>query len=128
MQEQIILKKPIILYNWDNWCYIFYSFYKGLSLNKVCIRKPERSRYNQRDLSFMHCFSVLWWVKVCKGCFETGSFFHLGNKKTGGWSCLPVDRLILTNVWKLTWVDSTLVVLDEWLSYKGGRFSWFDSI
>ena len=29
-------------------------------------------------------------------------------------------------VWELAWVDSVLVVLGKWLSYKGGDISRFD--
>ena len=29
-------------------------------------------------------------------------------------------------VWEFAWADSTLVVLDEWLSYRGGRLNRFD--
>ena len=29
-------------------------------------------------------------------------------------------------VWELAQADSALVILDEWLSYRGGRFSRFD--
>ena len=36
-------------------------------------------------------------------------------------------------VWKFAWVDTALVVLDEWLPYRGGRLNrfdcnWFDNI
>ena len=34
--------------------------------------------------------------------------------------------LCSNNVWKLAWTDSILVLLDEWLSYGGGRISRFD--
>ena len=32
----------------------------------------------------------------------------------------------VTIVWELTWADSALVILDEWLSYRGGHISRFD--
>ena len=32
----------------------------------------------------------------------------------------------VTNVWKLAWADSALVVLGEWSSYRGGRLNRFD--
>ena len=54
-------------------------------------------------------------------------FFHLGDKKSGRW--LRLDRLssyTVTIVWELAWADSALVVLGEWLSYRGGRISRFD--
>ena len=32
----------------------------------------------------------------------------------------------LTIVWKFAWVDLALVVLDKWLSYRGGHLNRFD--
>ena len=29
-------------------------------------------------------------------------------------------------VWDFAWANSALVVLDEWLSYRGGRLNRFD--
>ena len=31
-------------------------------------------------------------------------------------------------VWELAWLDSALVVLDEWLSYRGDHIGKFDCI
>ena len=45
------------------------------------------------------------------------------------WSLIALGRwssYAVKIVWKLAWADSTLVVLDEWLSYRGGRISRFD--
>ena len=32
----------------------------------------------------------------------------------------------VTIVWELAWMDPALVILDEWLSYRGGCLSRFD--
>ena len=45
--------------------------------------------------------------------------FHLGDKKIG-------SSYTVTIVWEFAWVDSALVVLDEWLSYRGGYLNRFD--
>ena len=37
------------------------------------------------------------------------------------WLCYTV-----TIVWEFAWADSTLAVLDKWLSYRGGRLNRFD--
>ena len=34
----------------------------------------------------------------------------------------------VTAIWELAWVDSPLVTLDEWSSYRGGCISRFDCI
>ena len=51
----------------------------------------------------------------------------MGEKKK--WLLVTSDRwssYTVTTVWELAWADSALVVLDEWLSYRGGRISRFD--
>ena len=41
--------------------------------------------------------------------------------------CLrQVVVLCITIVWELAWADSTLIVLDEWSSYRGACISRFD--
>ena len=55
-------------------------------------------------------------------------FFSFWGQKN--WSLVMLDRSLsdtLTIAWELAWVDSALVVLDEWSSYRGGRISRFDS-
>ena len=32
----------------------------------------------------------------------------------------------VTNVWEFAWMDSAVVVSDEWLFYRGGLISRFD--
>ena len=32
----------------------------------------------------------------------------------------------VTVVWELAWADSVFIVLDKWLSYRGGHISSFD--
>ena len=74
----------------------------------------------------MHCFPFLCWIKFCSGCFRQ-VFFHLGDKKK--WLLVVLGRLLsytVMFVWELAQADSALVILDEWLSYRGGRFSRFD--
>ena len=47
------------------------------------------------------------------------------------WPLVALDRwsfYTVTNGWELAWVDSALVVLDKWSSYRGGCISWFDCI
>ena len=34
----------------------------------------------------------------------------------------------VTIVWEFAWVDSALVVLGEWLSYRGGQLNRLDCI
>ena len=68
----------------------------------------------------MHCFPFLCQLKFCSGYFKQ-FFFHLGDKKSGRWSSVTI-------VQNLAWVDSALVVLDQWLSYRNGRVSKSDCI
>ena len=66
--------------------------------------------------------------KVLQWLFYTGFFSFGGQKK---WSLVALDRwssYTITTVWELAWADSALVVLDDWLSYGGGRISRFDYI
>ena len=45
------------------------------------------------------------------------------------WSLVALDRwssCTVTIAWKFAWVDSALVVLDEWSPYRAGRLSRFD--
>ena len=73
------------------------------------------------------CFQFLRWVKFC-WLFQTG-FFSFGRQKKwllvalGRWSSYTVMV-----VWEFARVDSALVVLDEWSSYRGGRLNRFDCI
>ena len=53
--------------------------------------------------------------------------FHLGDKKK--WLLVALDKrssYTVTLVWELGRADSALVVLDEWLPYRGGCLSRFD--
>ena len=71
-------------------------------------------------------FLFLRWIKFCSGCFRRGFFSFGGQKK---WSLVALDRwssYTVTIVWELAWADSALVVLDKWLSCRGGRLSKFD--
>ena len=54
-------------------------------------------------------------------------FFSFGDKKK--WSLVALDRWLsytVTVVWEIAWVDSALIALDEWSSYRGGRLNRFD--
>ena len=65
------------------------------------------------------------WVEFCSGCFRQ-VFVHLGDKTK--WSLVALDRwscYTVTIVRDFVWVDSTLVVLDEWSSYRGGHLNSF---
>ena len=56
-------------------------------------------------------------------------FFSFGGQKK--WSLVALGKwssYAVTVVWELAWADSALVVLDEWLSYIGGRISRFNCI
>ena len=49
-------------------------------------------------------------------------FFSFGKQKKQ--SLVMLDRgssYTVTNVWEFAWADSALVVLDEWLLYRGGQ-------
>ena len=72
------------------------------------------------------CFPFLCLVKFYSGCFRQ-VFFHLGDKKR--WSLVALHRWLyytVTIVWEFAWTDSTLVVVDKWLSYRGGSLNRFD--
>ena len=67
----------------------------------------------------------LRWIKFYSGCFRQ-VFFIWGTKK---WSLVTLDgwsSYTVMNAWEFAWVDSALVVLDEWLSYGGSYLSSFD--
>ena len=54
--------------------------------------------------------------------------WQLRDKKSGRWLRQTDGRraYTVTIVWELVWADLALVVLGEWLSYRGGRISRFD--
>ena len=100
------------------------------TLNKLPIIKQHYSNIIRR-LFFMHCslclFSISSLGKVLQSLFQTVFSFHLGDKKK--WLLVVSDRwqsYTVTVIWEFAWVDSALVVLDEWLSYGGGRWNRFD--
>ena len=39
---------------------------------------------------------------------------------------LVMSSYTVTIVWEFAWADPVLVVLHEWLSYRGGRLNRFD--
>ena len=68
----------------------------------------------------------LRWVKFCSDCFRQ-VFFSFGRQKA--WLLVTLDRWLSFAVpiaWEFAWVDSVVVVIDEWLSYRGGRLNRFD--
>ena len=74
---------------------------------------------------FIHCFPFLCWLKFRCDCSRQ-VFFHLGDKK---WLMVTLDRCssyTVTLVWELAWANSALVILEEWLSYRGGCLRRFD--
>ena len=53
--------------------------------------------------------------------------YYLRSKKK--WSLVALDRWLsykVMIVWELGWVDSALVILDKWSSYRGGPLNRFD--
>ena len=77
----------------------------------------------------MYCALCLFHIslldKVFSDCFRQASF-HLGDKK---WLLVALDSVVIYTVmiiWGFPWVDSALVVLDEWLSCRGGRLNRCD--
>ena len=66
------------------------------TLKKLCIIKLQQSKYNQRDACFLCIvalclFPIFSLGKVLQWLFQIG-FFHLGDKKSGCWSCQTGDR------------------------------------
>ena len=72
------------------------------------------------------CFPFLCWVKFCSGCLD--SFFSFGGQNK--WLLVALDRwssCTVTILWEFAWMDSALIVLDKWPSYRGGRlyrYNW----
>ena len=74
----------------------------------------------------MHNFPFLRWIKIGMVVLDRFSFIWETKKK---WSLFALDRwssYTVTIVWEFAWVGSLLVVLDEWLSYRGGCINRFD--
>ena len=53
-------------------------------------------------------------------------FFIWETKRVVAGHIGQVVVLTVTTVWEFAWADLTLVVLDKWSSYRGGRFNRFD--
>ena len=78
----------------------------------------------------LRLFPISLLGKVFCGCFGQ-VLFNLGDKKKVVTGCVRLVVVLYSTVmivWKFAWVDSALVVLDKWLSYRGGRLSRFDFI
>ena len=71
----------------------------------------------------MQCFLFLRWITFCSDC-RRQVFFYLVDKKSD--RVRQVVVLYSKDYMELVWVVSELVVLNEWSSYRGGRFSRFD--
>ena len=72
------------------------------------------------------CFAFLCCVEFFSACFGQ-VLFHLGDKKK--WLLVALDRwsaYTVANILELARVDSALVILGEWSSYRGGRLDRFD--
>ena len=87
-----------------------------------------------REMSILYkllpyvCFPFLSWVKFSSSCFVQVFFFIWGTKK---WLLVALDRSLSdagTIVWEFAWADSALVVLNKWLSHRGGCLNRFDCI
>ena len=73
------------------------------------------------------CFPFFRRVKFFSVCFRQFFFIWEANK----WSPVTLGRwssYTVTIVVKFAWANLGLVVLDEWLSYRGGRLNRFDFI
>ena len=87
----------------------------------------------QGDIYFL-CIVSMWLfpislldklIKFCSGRFR--QIFSFGRRKK--WLLIALDRWLsytVMIVWEFAWVDSALVVLDEWSSYRGGPLNRFD--
>ena len=74
------------------------------------------------------CFPFICQAKFCSGCFRQVFFSLVRPKKQ---SLIALDRwssYTVMIVWELAWVDSALVILDQWSFYRGGRLNRFDCI
>ena len=69
------------------------------------------------------CLPFLHWVRLCRGYFRQVFVKKWSLVSLGKWSSYKI-----TIVWEFAWVDSVLVILDEWSSYKGGCLNSFDCI
>ena len=70
-------------------------------------------------------FPFLRWIKFCSGCLDR--FFFIWETKK--WLLVALDRwstYTVESVGEFAIVDSVLVLLDEWLSYRGGCLNRFD--
>ena len=109
----------IILYDFIN-CPAFVDI-------KLCIIKQQQSKYNQRDVYFLCiapnlCFAFLRWIRFLVVVLDR-LFFIWETKK---WQPIMLDRwscYTVTIVQGFAWVDSVLVILDKWSSYRGACLS-----
>ena len=94
-----------------------------INIKQTLIIKQQQSKYSQRNVYFfVHCFQFLCWIKFCSGYFR-----HFEGQKEV--VAITLDRRLtytVVIVWELAWVDSTLVILDKWLSYRCGCLNKFD--
>ena len=101
------------------------------TLNKLCIIKQQQIKYNQGDSFYAlfpyDCFPFLCLIKFCRSCFRQ-VFFIWETKKVVAGCVRQVVSYTVMIVWEFAWVDSALVILDKWSSYKGGHLSRFDCI
>ena len=81
---------------------------------------------SNRHLFFIHSFPYLCWIKFCSGCLRQVFFFIWGPKRVVAGCVRQVVSYAVTIIWELARADSALVILGEWLSYKGGRITRFD--
>ena len=92
--------------------------------------KQQQSKYNERRLFFMpclpyDCFPFLWWVKFYSSCFRQVFFVICETKKVVTGHVRQVVILYSNGLQEFAGADSVFVVLDEWLSYKGGCLNRF---
>ena len=68
------------------------------------------------------CFAFLRWIKFF---VVLDRLFSFGKQQKQ--SLVKSDRsYTVTTVWKFAWAGSALVILDEWLSYRGGSLNRLD--
>ena len=73
------------------------------------------------------CFPFLPWVKFSSDCFRQ-IFFSFGRQEKCPLVALDRWSYTVPIVWEFAWADSALIILDEWLSHRGGHCNRFDCI
>ena len=67
------------------------------------------------------CFPFLCWVRFGSGCFIQFFFFIWWTKQVVAGRVRQVMSCTVTILREFALMDSALIVLDKWPSYRGGR-------